>query len=82
MPPSYSTSQTPTLSRRLSQWICGLHGHDTQLQIGADRLLLRCKDCGYATPGWVVRRPATWTSPGERPRQSATSSAPAAQPAQ
>ena len=54
---AFALRLTP-LSRRLSQWICGVHGHDTQLQIGADRLLLRCTHCGYASPGWVVGRPA------------------------
>ena len=59
MPPSPSPPPRRPLSRRLSQWICGVHGHDTQLQIGSDRLLLRCNHCGYASPGWVVRPPET-----------------------
>lgn len=77
MPPSHSPSARTLLSRRLSQWICGVHGHDTQLQIGADRLVLRCNQCGYASPGWVVRRPATGVQQYGRPGATAPSSAPA-----
>ena len=67
MPPSPSSSAKSPLSRRLSQWICGVHGHDTQLQIGSDRLLLRCNHCGYASPGWVVRPPEAGTSQRRAP---------------
>ena len=75
MPPSpFSSAKTP-LSRRLSQWICGVHGHDTQLQIGSDRLLLRCNHCGYASPGWVVRPPDTGMPHTNGPASSTPSSA-------
>lgn len=82
MPPSHSPSPKTPLSRRLNQWICGMHGHETQLQIGADRLLLRCSHCGYATPGWVVGRPDQGAPRVDRHGPSATSSAPVTVPAQ
>lgn len=79
MPPSQRPSPTTRLSRRLNQWVCGVHGHDTQLQIGADRLLLRCSRCGYASPGWVVR-PPVGTGPADtstkRPPARASAGAP------
>ncbi len=62
MPPSQRPSPTTGLTRRLNQWVCGVHGHDTQLQIGSDRLLLRCSRCGYASPGWVVQPPGATSS--------------------
>jgi hypothetical protein len=58
MPPSYSPARTPSLSCRLSQWICGLHGHDLQLRIGSDSLALRCRFCGHSSPGWALPSPA------------------------
>ena len=70
MPPSHPTSSMTPFSRRLNQWICGVHGHETQLQIGADRLLLQCTKCGYVSPGWVVG-PAARTAPREPSRESA-----------
>jgi hypothetical protein len=82
MPPSRLPSHKTSLSRRLSQWICGVHGHDTQLQIDADRLLLRCNHCGYASPGWVVRPPAAGIEPDSPPAPSAPSSSPAPASAQ
>lgn len=62
MPPSKRPSPTTRLTRRLNQWVCGVHGHDTQLQIGSDRLLLQCSRCGYASPGWVVQPPVATSS--------------------
>jgi hypothetical protein len=82
MPPSQTPSPTTLLSRRLSQWICGVHGHDTQLQIGADRLLLRCNHCGYVSPGWVVGRPAREAQLEARRDLSAPSREPVATSAQ
>jgi len=37
---------------RVRQVLCGLHGHDTLLQFGEDRMFLRCVSCGHETPGW------------------------------
>ncbi len=79
MPPSPRPSPTTRLTHRLNQWVCGVHGHDTQLQIGADRLLLRCSRCGYASPGWVVP-PAAGRGPtdasSERPPARPSAGAP------
>jgi hypothetical protein len=44
------------MTRRLSQWICGLHGHNVELQIAADRVRLRCTHCGHESPGWPTGR--------------------------
>ena len=82
MPPSQIDSPAASLSRRLSQWICGVHGHDVQLQIGADRLQLRCSHCGYASPGWVVGPPSQDAQPAARRDQSAPSRAPVPSSAQ
>ncbi len=33
---------------------CGLHGHDSLLQFGQDRLFLKCVSCGHESPGWEL----------------------------
>jgi hypothetical protein len=76
MPPSSSPSSSFTrMGRQLSQWICALHGHETELRIGANRLHLQCKHCGHQTPGWVLERPPRRAA-GHRNRMS-SSAAPA-----
>ena len=82
MPPSHMHPPATPLSRRLSQWICGLHGHDAQLQIDADRLQLRCNHCGYASPGWVVGPPAVDAQPAAQRDPSAPSREPVPSSAQ
>jgi hypothetical protein len=44
----------------LRQAICGLHGHDSYLQFGRDRMCLKCVSCGHETHGWELgdARPA------------------------
>jgi hypothetical protein len=66
MPPSHSSHRVTPLSKKLSQWICGLHGHDMQLQIGSGRMRLRCGSCGLDSPGWAL---------GRKPRLEDTSAA-------
>jgi hypothetical protein len=39
---------------RVRQMLCALHGHDSLLQFGRDRMYLRCVSCGYETPGWEL----------------------------
>jgi hypothetical protein len=39
---------------RVRQMLCGLHGHDSLLQFGRDRICLRCVSCGHETPGWEL----------------------------
>ena len=43
----------------IQQTYCGLHGHDSLLHFGEDRMFLQCASCGHATPGWKLteRRP-------------------------
>ena len=39
---------------RVRQTFCGLHGHDSLLQFGQDRMYLKCVSCGHETPGWEI----------------------------
>lgn len=39
---------------RMRQAYCGLHGHDSLLQFGQDRMFLKCTSCGHETPGWEL----------------------------
>lgn len=41
--------------RRLTEWLCGLSGHETVRQFDDGRLSLRCIACGYETPGWDLK---------------------------
>jgi hypothetical protein len=78
MPPSPSPSSRPRpFARRLSQWICGLHGHDTRLEIRADRLALHCVHCNYDSPGWQVGGPSPLTVRAADETAMAPSSTPA-----
>ena len=40
--------------RRAHQLLCGIAGHSSMLAFKRDRLLLRCADCGYESPGWEI----------------------------
>ena len=39
---------------RLSQFFCGLRGHDSVLHFEGKRVNMRCTSCGHDTPGWDV----------------------------
>jgi hypothetical protein len=39
---------------RVRQTFCGLHGHDSLLQFGQDRMYLKCVSCGHESPGWEI----------------------------
>ena len=54
-----SGSLLTRLVLRVSQFLCGLHGHDSVLHFERNRVLLRCTSCGHDSPGWEVsgRRP-------------------------
>lgn len=81
MPPSHP--QPSTFARRLSQWICGLHGHDMQLRIGIDHLALRCRYCSLDSPGWGLGRGARpEVETRSEPASSASASPPVSAPAQ
>jgi hypothetical protein len=37
--------------------LCAIRGHDLLLRAESRRLSLRCLDCGWESPGWVIDRP-------------------------
>jgi NAD-dependent SIR2 family protein deacetylase len=39
---------------RVSQFLCGLRGHDAVLHFEGKRVNMRCTSCGHDTPGWEV----------------------------
>jgi NAD-dependent SIR2 family protein deacetylase len=39
---------------RVSQFLCGLRGHDSVLHFEGKRVNMRCTSCGHDTPGWDV----------------------------
>lgn len=45
--------------RRVSQRLCGMHGHVIMLHFQPNKLSLQCSLCGYETEGWEVGRPMT-----------------------
>jgi hypothetical protein len=47
-------SRAQRVLRRGHQLICGIAGHSLMLAFKRDRLLLRCPDCGYESPGWEI----------------------------
>jgi hypothetical protein len=47
---------------RVSQFFCGLRGHDAVLHFEGKRVNMRCTSCGHDTPGWDV------SGRGPRPR--------------
>ncbi|HEV3058391.1 MAG TPA: hypothetical protein VGY48_09075 [Vicinamibacterales bacterium] len=51
---------------RVRQVLCGLHGHDTLLQFGEDRMFLRCVSCGHETPGWDLDEAPPTAAHGHR----------------
>lgn len=50
------------VSAHLTQWWCGLHGHESYLHTSDDRLTLRCIACGHESPGWTTGRRAYQTT--------------------
>ena len=57
----------------LRQVMFGLHGHDTLLHYGKDRMSLRCVSCGHETPGWELNEvPPTVTIRGDARRHAIT----------
>ena len=46
------------LSTRVLGWFtelyCGLHGHDSLMHFGKNRVYLRCVSCGHESPGWAL----------------------------
>lgn len=47
-------SLTNRAMRGISQFFCGLRGHDSVLHFEGKRVNMRCTSCGHDTPGWDV----------------------------
>lgn len=45
------------ISRQVTRFVCGIHGHLIMLRFEPNRLSLQCSLCGYETEGWEVGRP-------------------------
>ena len=55
--------------RKVRQFACGLHGHDTLLHFEKGRMSLQCVSCGYETPGWDLKTTSAPSEPVQtRPR--------------
>jgi hypothetical protein len=55
--------------RRALQLLCGLRGHDYQLQVQQRRMALHCPFCGHSTAGWDLADSAKRASGSpDRPR--------------
>jgi len=55
--------------RRGLQFLCGLRGHDYQLQVQQRRMALHCPFCGHNTVGWDLTDSAKRVSQSpDRPR--------------
>ena len=56
---------------RVRQVFCALHGHDSLLQFGQDRMCLKCVSCGHETPGWELNEtPPTISVRGDARRHA------------
>ena len=47
------------ISRQVSRFWCGMHGHVIMLHFEPNKLSLQCSLCGYETEGWEVGRSMT-----------------------
>jgi hypothetical protein len=55
--------------RRTKQLLCGLRGHDYQLQVQRRRMTLFCPVCEHSTAGWDLNDPTPRISGSpDRPR--------------
>src|SRR5258708_36631365 len=58
---------------RVSQFLCGLRGHDAVLHFEGKRVNMRCTSCGHDTPGWEANGPGPRQSyEGDAPRHALT----------
>jgi len=48
-----------TIVDLVRQAYCGLHGHDSLLQFGRERMFLQCMSCGHESPGWELTETPT-----------------------
>lgn len=51
------TPAATPLRTRLSQWWCGLRGHERFTHCKPQRVTLRCYYCDHESPGWEVSGP-------------------------
>jgi len=56
-----TTGAAKRLSMRVSQFLCGVRGHDSVLHFEGNRVMMRCTSCGHDSPGWEIS--------GRAPRQ-------------
>lgn len=52
--------------RRVEQWLCGLHGHDSVVHFDRNRMWLECVTCGRETPGWTLQPRSAPANPRTR----------------
>jgi hypothetical protein len=43
------------MMRLFARWFCALRGHHAVLGFEGTRMLMRCRACGYDSPGWNTR---------------------------
>jgi hypothetical protein len=60
-----------TVTARIRQFLCGMHGHDNLLQFQRDRICLKCVSCGHETPGWELSETPPTISARVEPRRQA-----------
>ena len=57
----FSTTQVHEWARRViacvRQGLCAMRGHEPLLHVEPRRLSLRCIECGWQSPGWLIDRP-------------------------
>jgi hypothetical protein len=52
--PSAQGAWLTRVTTRISQWLCGLRGHDAVLHFEGKRVMMRCTSCDHDTPGWEI----------------------------
>jgi len=41
----------------ITRALCAMSGHDLLFHVDAHRLSLRCSQCGWESPGWLIDQP-------------------------
>lgn len=56
--PKIDTHRVESLMTRavasMSQFLCGLRGHDSVLHFESNKVQMRCTSCGHDSPGWEI----------------------------
>jgi len=57
---------------QVRQTFCGMHGHDSLVQFGRERMFLKCVSCGHESPGWALDKtpPTVKNRDDRRPARS------------